>query len=148
MKTLRYPLQYNYGVAVHPVALRQAGYVGDLLGDHLYVDVPDAFAVPDGCEIAARPYVGSWVIEVPAFYDRFDWCCPENPRQLALLSDSDGLVAALRRMADVRIRQGINLSSPALGALLDQLVNNGKLTAGEATAIRTTPPRADEIFRG
>lgn len=87
------------------------------------------------------------IITVPAWFDRFDWCC-DTPKQIALLADPDPVCQALVKMSDVRINQGINLDSPNLPLLLGRLVTAGKINQNEANRIVQNAVRPDEVFRG
>lgn len=89
----------------------------------------------------------SWLIEVPAYLRRFDWCC-DTPKQAALACDPNPICQGMMNLALSRVREGIDLKSTSLPALLGQLVLAGKLTQVEANKIRTTPPKAEELYRG
>lgn len=142
MKTVQFPEVYEGGVIKYPDDPALFSNIDVLSEGVLIADYAGQLDLDE----AERPYLGSWVIEVPAYLRRFDWCCT-TPKQAALACDDDSVCRGMMSLALSRVREGIDLQSASLPGFLAALVAKGKITQAEATKIRTTPPRADELFK-
>lgn len=146
MKNVKFPLVYslpnNSGVIVYPDAIETFANI-EVVGDFVYAAYSGELDLTE----AEKPYAGSWVIEVPAYLRRFDWLC-EKPKQAEIACDPHPICQGMMSLALSRVREGIDLKSESLPLYLAQLVKLGKITEAEAALIPSTPPRADELFKG